>query len=64
MEPTTLHTTTTSAPKLAADPARQPVNMPPIGSPAEGGAEPPLEFDRRGKPLPPKQRVGGIITPQ
>jgi hypothetical protein len=23
-----------------------------------------LELDRRGKPLPPRQRVGGIITPQ
>ena len=22
------------------------------------------EVDRRGKPLPPRQRVGGIITPQ
>jgi hypothetical protein len=22
------------------------------------------ELDRRGKPLPPRQRVGGIITPQ
>ncbi|HEY3989851.1 MAG TPA: hypothetical protein VGM02_11170 [Acidobacteriaceae bacterium] len=24
----------------------------------------PVELDRRGKPLPPRQRVGGIITPQ
>jgi hypothetical protein len=24
----------------------------------------PEELDRRGKPLPPRQRVGGIITPQ
>jgi hypothetical protein len=23
-----------------------------------------VEYDRRGKPLPPRQRVGGIITPQ
>lgn len=23
-----------------------------------------VEFDRRGKPLPARQRVGGIITPQ
>jgi hypothetical protein len=23
-----------------------------------------VELDRRGKPLPPRQRVGGIITPQ
>lgn len=27
-------------------------------------SEPPVEYDRRGKPLPPRQRVGGIITPQ
>ena len=26
--------------------------------------EPAIELDRRGKPLPPRQRVGGIITPQ
>ncbi|MFL6427315.1 MAG: hypothetical protein ACJ71S_03655 [Acidobacteriaceae bacterium] len=26
--------------------------------------EPPPELDRRGKQLPPRQRVGGIITPQ
>jgi hypothetical protein len=24
----------------------------------------PVELDRRGKPLPVRQRVGGIITPQ
>jgi hypothetical protein len=23
-----------------------------------------IKFDRRGKPLPSRQRVGGIITPQ
>lgn len=27
-------------------------------------SQPPAEVDRRGKPLPPRQRVGGIITPQ
>ncbi len=27
-------------------------------------AEPAVEYDRRGKPLPPRQRIGGIITPQ
>jgi hypothetical protein len=27
-------------------------------------AEPAVEYDRRGKALPPRQRVGGIITPQ
>ena len=31
---------------------------------AKSGMEQPIEFDRRGKPLPPRQRVGGIITPQ
>jgi hypothetical protein len=25
---------------------------------------PAVERDRRGEPLPPRQRVGGIITPQ
>jgi hypothetical protein len=52
MEPTTLHKTETSAPKLAADPAGKSAN------------ELPVELDRRGKPLPLRQRVGGIITPQ
>jgi hypothetical protein len=61
MEPTTLHTTKTSAPGEAAEPAGksaagQSANQPPV--------EPPPELDRRGKPLPPRQRVGGIITPQ
>jgi hypothetical protein len=64
MEPTTLHTTKTSAPKLAAEPAWKSTNKPPTGPPAERGAEPLLELDRRGKPLPPRHRVGGIITPQ
>lgn len=27
-------------------------------------SEPLVEYDRRGKPLPPRHRVGGIITPQ
>jgi hypothetical protein len=26
--------------------------------------EPAVEYDRRSKPLPARQRVGGIITPQ
>jgi hypothetical protein len=26
--------------------------------------QPRVELDRRGNPLPPRQRVGGIITPQ
>jgi hypothetical protein len=30
----------------------------------ESSAEHHVELDRRGKPLPPRQRVGGIITPQ
>lgn len=71
MEPTTLHTTKTSAPEPAAE-AGKSVNEPPIErsaevraeTPAELPAEPPVELDRRGKPLPPRQRVGGIITPQ
>jgi hypothetical protein len=33
-------------------------------APAKQPIEPPVELDRRGKPLPPRQRVGGIITPQ
>jgi hypothetical protein len=65
MEPTTLHTTKTSAPGEAAEPARksaagQSANEPPVEPPVE----PPPGLDRRGKPLPPRQRVGGIITPQ
>lgn len=38
------------------------------GSEATSGPEltpePPVEYDRRGIALPPRQRVGGIITPQ
>jgi hypothetical protein len=30
----------------------------------ESSVEYQVELDRRGKPLPPRQRVGGIITPQ
>jgi hypothetical protein len=30
----------------------------------ESSVEHQVELDRRGKPLPPRQRVGGIITPQ
>jgi hypothetical protein len=30
----------------------------------ESSVEQQVELDRRGKPLPPRQRVGGIITPQ
>ena len=61
MEPTTLHTTKTSAPKLAAQAAG---NEPPIEPPAAPPAQPAVELDRRGKQLPARQRVGGIITPQ
>jgi hypothetical protein len=32
--------------------------------PSEPSVEHHVELDRRGKPLPPRQRVGGIITPQ
>jgi hypothetical protein len=31
---------------------------------AKIAGQPPVELDRRGKPLPPRRRVGGIITPQ
>jgi hypothetical protein len=31
---------------------------------ARKSAEQPIEYDRRGKPLPARARVGGIITPQ
>jgi hypothetical protein len=30
----------------------------------ESPVEHQVDLDRRGKPLPPRQRVGGIITPQ
>jgi hypothetical protein len=30
----------------------------------ESPTEHQVDLDRRGKPLPPRQRVGGIITPQ
>lgn len=32
--------------------------------PSQVPQEPAPERDRRGVPLPPRQRVGGIITPQ
>jgi hypothetical protein len=35
-----------------------------VSPPVQPGVDPPVEFDRRGKPLPARQRVGGIITPQ
>jgi hypothetical protein len=53
--------TRTSGPEAAAGKS---VNEPLIEPPAEPRPEPPVELDRRGKPLPPRQRVGGIITPQ
>ena len=52
MKPTKAHVSKSSTAKVAAKPAGKAVN------------EPPVEVDRRGKPLPPRQRVGGIITPQ
>ena len=33
-------------------------------SASQPAVAPPVELDRRGKPLPPRRRVGGIITPQ
>jgi hypothetical protein len=52
MKPTKTRMTKFSTTKVAAKPAGKTVN------------EPSSEVDRRGKPLPPRQRVGGIITPQ
>jgi hypothetical protein len=52
MKPTKVHVNKSSRAKLAAKPAGKAVK------------EPQVEVDRRGKPLPPRQRVGGIITPQ
>jgi hypothetical protein len=46
-----------AAPKSAATKRNaKPVNESPV--------EHQVDLDRRGKPLPPRQRVGGIITPQ
>ncbi|HEV3150302.1 MAG TPA: hypothetical protein VGY94_05070 [Acidobacteriaceae bacterium] len=52
MKLTKARVTKSSTAKVTAKPAGKAVN------------EPPVEVDRRGKPLPPRQRVGGIITPQ
>ena len=52
MKLTKAHVTKSSIATVAAKSAGEAVN------------EPPVEVDRRGKPLPPRQRVGGIITPQ
>jgi hypothetical protein len=52
MKPKKQSETKSSAPKPAAKPGAKSRNQPPV------------ELDRRGKPLPPRQRVGGIITPQ
>jgi hypothetical protein len=46
------------------DPARPAASKLPAKQRATSADKPPVEFDRRGKPLPPRQRVGGIITPQ
>jgi hypothetical protein len=35
-----------------------------LNSARHSNRKPALELDRRGKPLPPRPRVGGIITPQ
>jgi hypothetical protein len=49
--------TNSAAPKSAATKRdAKPANESPV--------EHHVELDRRGKPLPPRQRVGGIITPQ
>jgi hypothetical protein len=39
-------------------------NQPAVEPHLKTSFEQPVEVDRRGKPLPPRQRVGGIITPQ
>ena len=52
MKPTKAHANRSATAKAAAKPAGEAVNAQPV------------EVDRRGKPLPPRQRVGGIITPQ
>jgi hypothetical protein len=40
------------------------VSQPEENAQKKAAVEPPIEYDRRGKPLPPRARVGGIITPQ
>jgi hypothetical protein len=60
MKPTKRRVIRSSAKKVAAKPGANAV--PETGS--NPAAELPVELDRRGKPLPPRQRVGGIITPQ
>jgi hypothetical protein len=52
MKPTQPHVSKSSDPKIKTKPG------------AKFAGQPPVELDRRGKPLPPRQRVGGIITPQ
>ncbi|HZD46661.1 MAG TPA: hypothetical protein VE109_11325 [Acidobacteriaceae bacterium] len=49
--------TNSAAPKSAATKRNaKPANESPVKDQ--------VDLDRRGKPLPPRQRVGGIITPQ
>jgi hypothetical protein len=59
MKPTKAGVTKSSA-KRDGETAAKSVPQPPV----KPRAELPVEVDRRGKPLPPRQRVGGIITPQ
>jgi hypothetical protein len=51
MKPTKPSVTKSSAPQGA------------VKSDTKSAKVQPVELDRRGKPLPPRQRVGGIITP-
>jgi hypothetical protein len=60
MKPTKPHVTKSSVPKAAIKRNEKFASRPAIETPVE----PAVELDRRGKPLPPRQRVGGIITPQ
>jgi hypothetical protein len=56
MKPTKSHGTKSSAPSSTVKTATK--------RDKKASNEEQLELDRRGKPLPSRQRVGGIITPQ
>jgi hypothetical protein len=50
--------------KPTKSPGKRSSPKPAAKSEAKAVMEQQIELDRRGKPLPPRQRVGGIITPQ
>jgi hypothetical protein len=60
MKPTQPHVTKSSDSKAKTKPGVKSASRPGV----KPLVERPVELDRRGKPLPPRQRVGGIITPQ